>query len=777
MLNRTKHCMKLIYKLKSSQKVKNILIISLEIILFAYIFSIPSFGERTSAIHYIIYATMILLAMAVCVFSFLYRKIKINRVVFAPLPFVAFSLVGTIIFSNNYRNWLTVVLLYLTFVVFLFSFVLIGDMKRVIFITAVSLFAFSVYFILYYRSQILSFASFKPGAFRLGSDFDNENAIAFYASVGFSSALYIVLFDKKKWRFGFIVPCLTLLLVGIVSGSRTFYLLIFVVIVVYLYFIFQRRKLIFFISLFSIILTFVGVLSLPVMSTMRERLLSALQTIFGTTNRIDTSLTQRIVFFDYGVFLGSKNALTGYGCGGFSIYSGVNTYSHSNYAETLCDFGAIGFLLFYIPLFLPVVFSYKYKMKNKQAVYTFTIFFILFGISNVFYFSKIYYLILALLYYIVFYEGHKQIENSALVKNISKIAFVCDSMNAGGAERVIANLSLEFVKKNVSTTIITMSNDKTCFYNLGSNVELINLSSEKKKAIRPFAKIISLIKVLKKERYDAVISFLPHINVECCIACKWTKIPYVVSERNDPHKDPKSVLLRILKNISFLYAHGCVFQTKYAQDYYDPQIRLKSSIILNPIKIDDNLVPTFSKNKTITAVGRLTEQKNYIYLIDSFCLFTKDGQNDYQLHIYGTGHLERELRKYCEQRGLIDSVVFFGNDPKWLSKEINSAVFALSSAYEGVPNSLLEALSAGIPCVSTDCPVGAPREFVNQGFCLEIAKLNDPLDFADKMKNCLKSDFINDSLKNRERARLFECSLIADKWLDYIRGIKIQSLF
>ena len=769
--------MKLIYKLKSSKKSKRALSILIELILFLYIFSIPSFGERTSAVHYIIYVTMFLLGVIVLIYSYLYRKIKINKVAFVPLPFVAFSLIGTIIYSNNYRNWLTVALLFLTFIIFLFSFVLIGKMEKVLMITAIAFFAFSIYFILYYRSQILSFSSFNPGAFRLGSDFDNENAIAFYASAGFSASSYMVIFTKNKWRFGFIVPCLTLLLVGVVSGSRTFYLLIFVVAIIYLYFLFQRRKKFFFISLIAIVLVFVGVLSLPVMSTIRERLISALETLFGTADRIDTSLTQRIVFFDYGIFLGSKNALIGYGCGGFSIYSGVNTYSHSNYAETLCNFGAIGFLLFYLPLFLPIVFSYKYKMKNKQAIYTFTIFFVLFGVSNVFYFSKIYYLVLALLYYIVFFEGHKNIEQNIRIKTIGKLAFVCDSMNAGGAERVIANLSSEFVNKNIQTFIITMSNDSSCFYKLNSDVRLLNLASNKSRFIRPLVKTFNLIKLLKKERFDVVVSFLPHVNVECCIACKWTQTPFIVSERNNPYVDPKNYLLKTLKDLSFLYADGCVFQTEFAKNYFDPLIQLKSSIILNPIRINDNFENSLLKEKTIIAVGRLTEQKNYKYLIDSFSLFLKNNHDDYRLHIYGTGHLKLELTEYCKQLNLLDSVEFFGNDPDWLIKEANSSIFVLSSIYEGMPNSLLEALSAGIPCLSTDCPAGAPKDLKNKGFCLELSGLDDCQDFASKMEKCLMPVFINASFTNKEKAKLFGCSQIADEWLNYIKGIKVQSLF
>ena len=763
------------YKIKHNNSFKSALLLLIEIALFVYAFSLPSFGEKTSFVHYIIYGAMVFLGTTVILYCSLYRPIKINVLFFILLPFVLFSFFGTAFYSRNFRNWITVCLLFFSFIIFLYAFAIIGKLDKVFIVISLGFFAFSLYYIFHYRYEILSFAFVKKG--RMGSFFDNENAVSLYSLIGFTIPFYIVLFTKSKFRFLYLIPCLTSFIVGVTTGSRTFYLLLAVVIFIYLFFLFRKHKFIYLIVLAICIALFFGLLSMPFMGTIRERLLSALETIFGTSDRPDTSTIQRVVYIDYGFYFGTKHLFLGLGCGGFSVFSGTNTYSHCNYSEMICDFGIIGFLLFYIPLFLPLIFSYKYKMQNKQILYVFVLFYLFFGISNVFYSNKIYYLVLGILYYFTFVEGRYSFEKENVFDSINSICIVCDSLKAGGTERVISILANEFSKRGIRVSVVTTSNESKCFYTFCSKVKMLTLYAKGSVIIRFFRKVSMLTKQLRKDRPDIVLSFLPLVNFYCFLACNICNVRYVVSERNNPNTDPQNRFLRFAKEIAFLYADGCVFQTPDAKGYYCESIQNKSEIIPNPISSESIADAMLSKKKTITSVGRLVEQKNYKMLLSAFKKFYFSGHSDYFLNIYGDGPLKEELIDYCKREDIYNAVIFKAPDLKWIDKEKDTSMFVLTSKYEGAPNSLFEALCSGIPCISTDCPIGGPSFYKNEGFELELVSVGDVDGLCKKMVLSLNEAWISRSLSNKRKAISFSDSLIADKWLRFILSIKNQPLF
>lgn len=85
-----------------------------------------------------------------------------------------------------------------------------------------------------------------------------------------------------------------------------------------------------------------------------------------------------------------------------------------------------------------------------------------------------------------------------------------------------------------------------------------------------------------------------------------------------------------------------------------------------------------------------------------------------RLIILGDGGLRSEMIKQAIVRGVSEHVAlpgFQSNPWAWMSK---AAVFALSSRWEGSPNTLTEAMALGIPVVITDCTSG-PRELLDDG--------------------------------------------------------------
>ena len=400
--------MKLISNLRDSALFKKILFYAVIALTVLYVFCVPSFGESKSITRYIIYASMALLGVASILYCFLYLDLKVNYACILIPAFSLFALFGTIFGSKDYRSWFSLILLVGSFFVFVYSFKAIKNKYLVVSLVSLGIFLFSLYFIFHYRNEIINFRSYGSEAFRLGTYFDNQNGVAAYAAVGVATSLFSVLFVSKKIRWFFIIPILSTLLVGIVTGSRSFILAVAIFVIVLLFFKFKKHKFIYLIVVASLIGLSIILLNLPFMGTIKQRMVDAIETLLGISSKADTSTISRTIWIDYGFYLGSRNLIIGYGVNGFSIYSGVGTYSHSNFAEVICDFGLIGFILFYLPFVLIILKAITDKKVDKSLVFSFIIYYFLIGFSNVLYYKKFYYMILAFVFYLAYMEGEQK---------------------------------------------------------------------------------------------------------------------------------------------------------------------------------------------------------------------------------------------------------------------------------------------------------------------------------------------------------------------------------
>ena len=106
--------------------------------------------------------------------------------------------------------------------------------------------------------------------------------------------------------------------------------------------------------------------------------------------------------------------------------------------------------------------------------------------------------------------------------------------------------------------------------------------------------------------------------------------------------------------------------------------------------------------------------KNQQLLIHAFAEFVKEHE-DYKLEFFGKGSLEEELWELAKALGIEEKVVFHGFCANVKEKIHDSSMFVLCSNYEGVSNSMIEALAMGIPVIATDCPVGGARSCIKHG--------------------------------------------------------------
>ena len=162
----------------------------------------------------------------------------------------------------------------------------------------------------------------------------------------------------------------------------------------------------------------------------------------------------------------------------------------------------------------------------------------------------------------------------------------------------------------------------------------------------------------------------------------------------------------------------------------------------------------------ILGVGRHVPQKDFACLIKAFGRVRS--VRPARLVILGEGRMRDELEKLAETLALTQDISMPGFVDNPFAFMAKASVFVLSSAWEGCPNVLIEALACGCPIVSTDCPSG-PTEILQKGAFGPLVPVGDDKALAEAILEVLDHPLGQEQL--RARATEFEVGRIAEKYL------------
>ncbi|WP_288479598.1 glycosyltransferase [uncultured Clostridium sp.] len=357
---------------------------------------------------------------------------------------------------------------------------------------------------------------------------------------------------------------------------------------------------------------------------------------------------------------------------------------------------------------------------------------------------------------------------------MKQIIFVIGTMGNGGAERVISILSDKLIKKGYKVLLIAIYGHNVT-YDINDKIEYIPLECKSKnKIFRVIERVYRLRKIFKENKKTKIVSFLADVNIYSIISNIFIENTIIISERNDPKMDPKSKKIRMIRDYLYRFADGIVFQTNDAKEYFSNKINKKGIIIKNPIKdglpfVDDNV-----KNNEIVAIGRLSEQKNYPLMIEAFSRLVYEYE-DYELIIYGEGPQEKNLKELVNEKNLNDKVKFLGFKKDIHDRIIKSKIFIMSSDYEGISNSMLEAMAMGLPVITTDYSGGGARETIKNYENGLLIKVKDCDDMYNKIKLLIENKNLYDRISINSRKIRYELNPenVATQWINYISEIGI----
>ncbi len=361
-----------------------------------------------------------------------------------------------------------------------------------------------------------------------------------------------------------------------------------------------------------------------------------------------------------------------------------------------------------------------------------------------------------------------------------KVAILTHSIGFGGVEKNISFLSQRLLKQGDIVYIIYikgiipkyMENERMTFE---PGIELVVIEMGRTKGLRRLSQIKKIQSFLSKNRVDIIIGFTKYPNFIACIVGKWLRTPVIIAERGDPFVDYEPTLLNKVFLKVITKTNGVVFQTIDAGKFFPEKMQTKSAIIPNPIFLeeDPNIIPWEQRNKTIVTIGRLDNiQKRYDVMLDAFNIFSAK-HDDYQLLIFGSGLDEERIKEWVKEKSLNNKVRFMGVSKSPIKDMVTEGIFLITSDYEGISNSLLEAMAVGMPVVSTDSTPGGARMLIKD----HVNGLLVPIRDAKSISNALCEYVENPSLASKcgDEAKKVLTDFSQDRifalWYDYIKRV------
>lgn len=354
-----------------------------------------------------------------------------------------------------------------------------------------------------------------------------------------------------------------------------------------------------------------------------------------------------------------------------------------------------------------------------------------------------------------------------------KLFFYINVLAGGGAERVVSNLANQLAAAGETVAIVTSFPTEN-EYPVSDAVTRYQLDGEKPKTgfvAKNYHRIRALRKLLKREKPDLLIAFMAEPNYRAVLAAKGLKTPVMISVRNDPNKEYAGRFGRFLGKHLLPSADACVFQTEDAKAWFPEKLQKKSRIIFNQVAEVFYETERSDTPRDVVTFGRLTEQKNQEMLIRAFARIAPEVDDN--LIIYGNGELREALEKVVDELGMKERV-FLPGATRDVANILSAAkLFVLPSDYEGMPNALMEAMAAGVPAISTDCPCGGPRMLLEDGKFGVLTPVGDEDALAEKMKTllCDPDALCRFGTLAREKAEAFRPETILASWRDYIKEV------
>lgn len=314
----------------------------------------------------------------------------------------------------------------------------------------------------------------------------------------------------------------------------------------------------------------------------------------------------------------------------------------------------------------------------------------------------------------------------------NKVVHLVYSFGCGGLEKVIANLINNSEEYDVEHVLVSLTDDISMLDQVDTKIQVFVLDKKSGNDAKTHIKLFSLLRKLKPQ----AINTYNFGTIEYHLVAKLAGVPVRVhSDHGRGGDDPlgKNKLHNMFRRF---ISH---FITEYVVVSYDlfqwiqNDIKVKSSkltLLFNGVVVPQDKNANINDPKVFVTIGRLDKVKNQKLLIDAFAQAVKSIPSFDQctLNIVGDGPLFNELQLQIESLNMQNHIHLLGFRDDITAILDESDIFVLSSLYEAMPMTILEAMANKTPVICTN--VGGISQFITEEQAWFVESEN-----AEELKN------------------------------------------
>ena len=342
--------------------------------------------------------------------------------------------------------------------------------------------------------------------------------------------------------------------------------------------------------------------------------------------------------------------------------------------------------------------------------------------------------------------------------NSKRVALYLDSLQGYGADRILLKIANGLVKHGLSIDLVLSKASNIGAHSIDPSIRIVDLKGSR---YTPIRNIVLLTSYLRKRKPDILFSSIHFNNIIATLALTLSgiKCKLILRQANmleEQLQDYSSLVSSLLHPLtcwaykrSDVIVSQCNSMVTDLTEFMDVD-ESKIKVIYNPTVTADILEKSkasvqhrwlSSENKyypVILSVGRLKPQKDFRTLLKAFQKLKRHYSSNAKLIIIGDGPLRERLEMLAEDLGIKDDVDLIGFHINPYAFMAATDVYVSSSRYEGLPNTLIEALSLGKRVLATACK-GGTAEILKFGEYGRLVPVKSPDVMAKSIADILRS--------------------------------------